>query len=109
MKITAENIKKIGFIKHGLFNKHSGIYQLYLKDSFEVRVLFETKKVKSNDEAFDCKLQINGHWINHKTIETDKCRVILFAGDEFDKSYKLLLKAKTIGSLNKFINEFNCA
>ena len=52
MKITIENIESIGFQKHGLFTKESFIYQKELGQSYEIRIKFYAKGVKSNDKYF---------------------------------------------------------
>ncbi|NRB62849.1 MAG: hypothetical protein HRU40_07450 [Saprospiraceae bacterium] len=110
MKITIENIEKIGFEKHGLFTKESFIYQKELGQSYEIRIKFYTKSVKSNDEYFDFKRKGESHnWINYKYKLTGKYNIELFSGDDFDKSYELPLNINSIGRLKEFITAFNCA
>ena len=110
MKITIENIEKIGFQKHNLFNKESFIYQKELGQSYEVRIKFYTKDVKSNDESFNFKKKDDyGNWINYKYKLTGKYKIELFSGDEFDKGYKLPLNIKSIGKLKEFITVFSFA
>lgn len=106
MKITIENIEKIGFQKHNLFNKESFIYQKELGQSYEIRIKFYTKKVKSNDESFDFKWKDSGNWINYKYKFTGKYNIELFSGNEFDKKYKLPLNINSIGRLKEFIKNF---
>ena len=110
MRITIANIEKIGFRKHNLFNKESFIYQKKLGQSYEIRVQFYSKGVKSNDESFDFK-KIDGadNWINYKYKLTGKYNIELFSGDEFDKGCKLPLNINTIGKLKEFVTAFNCA
>ena len=110
MRITIENIEAIGFEKHGLFTKESFIYQKKLGQSYEIRVQFYSKGVKSNDESFDFKKKDGSdNWINYKYKLTGKYNIELFSGDDFDKSYKLPLNINSIGKLKQFIKAFNCA
>ena len=110
MKITIENIEKIGFEKHGFFTKESFIYQKELGQSYEIRIKFYVKTVKSNDESFDFKWKDDSdNWVNYKYELTGKYNIILFSGDEFDKGYKLPLNINSIGRLKEFITAFNCA
>jgi len=110
MKITTENIEKIGFQKHNLFNKESFIYQKELGQSYEIRIKFYAKGVKSNDEYFDFKKKDKSdNWINYKYKLTGEYNIELFSGDEFDKGYKLPLNINSIGRLKEFITAFNCA
>lgn len=110
MKITIENIEKIGFQKHNVFNKESFIHQKELGQSYEIRIEFYTKGVKSNDESFDFRKKDDfDNWINYKYKLTGKYNIELFSGDEFDKGYKLPLNINSIGRLKEFITAFNCA
>ena len=108
MKITIENIEAIGFEKHDLF-RYSFIYRKKLGESYEVRIQFYTKEVKSNDDYFDLKKKDDSdNWVNYKYKFTGKYDIVLFSGDDFDKSYKLPLNTNTIGQLKSFINAFYC-
>lgn len=108
MKITIENIKKIGFKKHNLFNKESFIYQKSFINSYEIRIEFYVKNVKSNDDYFDFKKKDDlGNWVNYKYQLTGEYNIYLFSGDEFDKSYKLPLNINSIGDLKIFIKALN--
>ena len=110
MKITIENIESIGFQKHGLFTKESFIYQKELGQSYEIRIKFYAKGVKSNDKYFHFKRKGNSdNWINYKYKLTGKYNIEIFSGDDFDKSYKLPLNINSIGELKQFIKAFNCA
>jgi hypothetical protein len=114
MKITIENIEAIGFEKHGLFRKESFIYRKKLGQSYEIRIEFYKKSVKSNDEYFDFKMKGDSdNLINYKYKLTGKYNIELFSGDllgtYFDKSYKLPLNINSIGKLKQFIKAFNCA
>jgi glutamine synthetase type III len=108
MKITIENIEKIGFQKHNLFNKESFIYQKELGQSYEIRIEFYAKGVKSNNEFFDFKKKDDSNnWINYKYELTGKYNIELFSGDEFDRGYKLPLNINTMGNLKDFVKAFN--
>ena len=110
MKITIENIGEIGFEKHNLFNKESFIYQKELGQSYEIRIEFYVKGVKSNDEYFDFKKKDKSdNWVNYNYKPTGKYNIKLFSGDEFDKGYELPLNINTMGKLKEFISAFNCA
>ena len=109
MKITIENIEAIGFEKHNLFNKESFIYQKELGQSYEIRIKFYAKGVKSNNEYFDFKKKDDSdNSVNYKYELTGKYDIRIFSGDEFDKGYKLPLNINSIGRLKEFIAAFNC-